>query len=613
MQDDLLRWYNNELGFLRRMGEEFAREHPKIASRLKLGPESSQDPHVERLIEAVAFLNARTRKKIDDDFPELSNAILEVLQPQFLAPIPSMMITQFMIGESEANSVSGYTIDRGTSIETESIQGEPCRFRTSNPVTIWPVQMQGGSCHSRPFKAPMTKNSKEAAGVIHLTLKTRSPEFSINQIEWESLRFYLSGLPQITYPLYETLCNNVTEVALARSANDENPLVFSPKIIRQVGFEDEDILLPGSDRTAWEHRLLTEFFIFPEKFLFFDLEKLDILRGSDFTDELHIFFYLNETSAELENDVMVSTFQLGCTPTINLFKQRADPIYLTQTEFEYPVCGDVRRPDAVEIYSIDEVTAQDSNGDEFDFQPFYSVDHLHDGTSDQNGFWHSIRRDSKFSETDAQSGSEVYISFVDLSFTTIQRDDWIVNLETTCLNRDLPEKLPYGRGQPRLFFSEEAGAVSDVLALSAPTATVRPPMLNHARWKLISNLSLDHLSLVGDDQAAKALREILAIYDFEESSASRNMIQAIKSVTSRRVTRRIHESNYSGVSRGIEVTVTFDSQVDEPKLFVLACVIERFLGQACTLNSFSQLIVQSDNDDVIWKKWAPRTGSRILL
>ncbi|HBN75400.1 MAG TPA: type VI secretion system baseplate subunit TssF [Planctomycetaceae bacterium] len=613
MQDDLLRWYNNELGFLRRMGEEFAREHPKIASRLKLGPESSQDPHVERLIEAVAFLNARTRQKIDDDFPELSNAILEVLQPQFLAPIPSMMITQFKIGESEANSVSGYTIERGTSIETESIQGEPCRFRTSNAVTIWPVQVQGGSCHSRPFKAPMTKNSKEAAGVIHLTLKTRSPEFSINQIEWESLRFYLSGLPQITYPLYETLCNNVTEIAFARSVQDENPLVYSPDIIRQVGFEPEDILLPGSERTAWEHRLLTEFFVFPEKFLFFDLEKLDLLKESDFTEELHIFFYLNETLAELENDVTASTFQLGCTPTINLFKQRADPIYLTQTEFEYPVCGDVRRPDAVEIYSIDEVTAQDSNGDEFDFQPFYSVDHLHEGAGDQNGFWHSIRRDSKFSETDAQSGSEVFISFVDLSFTTIQRDDWIVNLETTCLNRNLPEKLPYGRGQPKLYFSEEAGAVSDVLALSAPTATVRPPMLNHARWKLISNLSLDHLSLVGDDEAAKALREILAIYDFEESSASRNMIQAIKSVTSRRVTRRIHESNYSGVSRGIEVTVTFDSQVDEPKLFLLACVIERFLGQACTLNSFSQLIVQSDNEDVIWKKWAPRTGSRILL
>lgn len=613
MRDDLLRWYNTELGFLRRMGEQFAREHPKIAGRLKLGPESSQDPHVERLIEAVAFLNARTRQKIDDDFPELANALLEVLQPQLLAPIPSMLITQMTMADNELDSATGYEVASGTPLETEAIDGEPCRFRTGYPVTMFPVEVSAARCSSRPFTAPVTESSNEATGVIHVTLRTLSDDLTISDLQWSNLRFYLRGLPQLSFSLYEAMFNDVTEVAFARTIDDPSPIVFPGSIIEQVGFNADDVLLPGSSRTAWEYRLLTEFFLFPQKFLFFQLNKLESLRQAGFGKELHLFFYLRKVQSELENNIGADSFALGCTPAINLFKQRADPVYLSQTEYEYPLCGDIRRPDSVEVYSIDDVTAQNNEGEEVIFRPFYTVGHLGDQQQEPEGFWHAVRRDSQMCETDATSGSEMFLSFVDLSFETIQRDDWIVSIETTCLNRDLPEKLPFGQGQPKLSATAEAGGIGSVSAVTAPTPTIRPKLLNHARWRLISHLNIDHLAIVGGDRAADALREILAIYNFEESAAANNLIQSIVQVDSSRVTRRIRDADFSGVCRGVEITVTFDARLSDPKAFLLACVLEQFLSQTCTMNSFSQLIVRVEKEEDAWKTWPPRSGGRTLL
>ena len=92
-EDDLLKYYERELAFIRQMGAQFAKDYPKIAGRLRLSPEVSHDPHVERLIEAFAFLTARIRFKLEDDFPEIAQSLLDVVYPHLLAPVPSMART----------------------------------------------------------------------------------------------------------------------------------------------------------------------------------------------------------------------------------------------------------------------------------------------------------------------------------------------------------------------------------------------------------------------------------------------------------------------------------------------------------------------------------------
>src|SRR5512143_21290 len=139
MRDELLGYYERELVFLRQMGAEFAQKYPKIAGRLLLEPDKCEDPHVERMIEAFAFLASRVHLKIDDEFPEMTESLLNVLYPHYLAPIPSMSIVQFTLDAQQGKLTSGYTIDRGAMLYSHSIHGTPCRFRTCYPVTLWPL------------------------------------------------------------------------------------------------------------------------------------------------------------------------------------------------------------------------------------------------------------------------------------------------------------------------------------------------------------------------------------------------------------------------------------------------------------------------------------------
>jgi len=111
---------------LRQLGAQFAEKYPKIASRLILEPDKCEDPHVERMLEAFAFLAARVHLKIDDEFPELTDALLGVLYPHFLSPIPSMAIVQFELDPAQAALPNGFSIERnldslGAELELEKM------------------------------------------------------------------------------------------------------------------------------------------------------------------------------------------------------------------------------------------------------------------------------------------------------------------------------------------------------------------------------------------------------------------------------------------------------------------------------------------------------------
>ena len=137
--EELLKYYQSELTYLRRMGGVFAERYPRVAKRLELGRDECADPHVERLIEAFAFLTGRLQHEIDSEFPDITSALLNILYPQLTSPIPSMAIAQFNIAPDQGQLTSGFTIDRHTSLFADAANGVFCRFRTSYPVTLWPL------------------------------------------------------------------------------------------------------------------------------------------------------------------------------------------------------------------------------------------------------------------------------------------------------------------------------------------------------------------------------------------------------------------------------------------------------------------------------------------
>ncbi len=612
MSDELLPYYNRELAFIRQMGAEFAQAHPKIAGRLRLGPEASKDPHVARLIEAFAYLNARTHHKLDDDFPEVSEALLGVLYPHYLTPTPSAAIVRFELDRQQGELTTGYRIPRGALIETEPIEGQPCRFRTCYPTTLWPIELKQAELRSAPFTAPAVRLKPPAVAVVRLQLDCLSDKVSFSKLPLGSLRFFLKGQSQYVYDLYELLLNNTVAVAVAGGPGDPQPHVLSRDCLQPVGLHRDEGLLDYLPRTFWGYRLLSEYFAFPEKFLFFDITGLTPGVLSRLQRRMELFLYVNRHSPDLERNVNQDTFQMGCCPMVNLYRQRAEPITLSHTVTQYRVIPDARRPRSHEVYSVDRVVATSPDGREHEFLPFYSVKHAR-ATQPQQQFWYASRRPAGYAAGQADYGTEVFLSLVDLEFRPSSPGDWTLDVETTCLNRDLPHRLPFGGGQPLLQLAS-GGPIARVACLTAPTSTLRPALRHGTVWRLISHLSLNHLSLTDNVDGADALREILMLYDVADSPETRALIEGLVGVSCQRVVGRSGGSVSAGFCRGLEVTLKFDEEkYTGGGVFLFASVLERFLGLYVSINSFTRTIATTTKREEPLRQWPPRAGEQVLL
>lgn len=605
MIEDLLPYYNRELVHIRRMAAAFAEANPKIAGRLRMSADAVEDPHVARLIEAFAFLNARTRLKLDDEFPELTDALLGVLYPHYLAPIPSLAIVQM---QCQADLGGSYRVPAGTEFDTEPVGGESCRFRTCYDTTLWPIAIEAVRLTGRPIVAPANPRAVGAVAALRLTLRCLAPDKTFTDLAPDSLRFFLRGTPQEVYPLYELIFNHLVSVAVADSPNDPSPVILPRDAVGSVGFDAHEGLLPYPARSFAGYRLLTEYFAFPEKFLFFDVGKLSGKVLVSAGNRLEIFLYFNRGAADLERSLSAANIALGCVPVINLFPQRAEPITVSHHTTEYRVLPDARRPRATEVYSVDAVAGSLADGGEVGYTPFFSVRHSEGGG--ERRYWHAARRPAE----GGSHGSEVYLSLVDLQFNPHGAPEQTLSIETTCLNRDLPASLPFGGGHPVMTLVEPAAPVVGIACLTAPTPTLRPNFRAEGLWRLISHLSLNHLSLTDGEDGTMALREILKLYDFRDSAETRQVIDSILSVSCRSSVARAPSGGAVGFCRGIDVIIELDDRhFSGGGLFLLATVLERFLGLYCSINSFSRLTVRVKGRVGDLRKWKPRAGDCTLL
>jgi type VI secretion system protein ImpG len=604
MFDELHAYYNRELGYLRKLAAEFAEQHPKIAGRLRLSGEAADDPHVERLLQGFAFIAARIHRKLDDDFPELTQGLLEILYPHYLAPIPSMAVVELA---ARPDLASPLEVKPGTLIDAGPVQGDTCRFRTAYPVTLWPIQIEAVSLRGRPIVAPANPAAAGAAGVLRLSLRCAAEGMTLSQLAPERLRFFIRPQSPHAYKLYETILNHSVSIALADHPADPAPVICSADSIRAVGFDAAESLLPYPMRSFVGYRLLTEYFAFPEKFLFFDLTGLSAKSLVSDADHLEVFIYLNRTNVELERAVSAESLALGCTPIVNLFRQRAEPIRLDNLAAEYRVVADARRVGATEVYAIESVTASAPDGRARTFEPFFG---LRSTSENMVAYWHAARRIAE----SAEGGTEVFLSFVDGDFDPSAPVDYTVSVETLCLNRDRPSLLPFGGGNPRLEMVEASPAIARIQCITPPTPTLRPPLGRGTRWRLISHLVLNHLSITGGEDGADALRAILKLYDFHDSAQTRALIDSLLRVTSRPGVARVPGGGNGGLCRGLEIQAEFEpAPFDSGHGFLFASVIDRFLGLYASINSFTRTtaLVRGRTDKV--RTWPARAGSRTLL
>ena len=625
--------YDRELRYFRRMAAEFATHNKAESKLLGLDIDKCTDTHVERMIQAFALLATRVRTKIDDDFPELTDAMFSVLYPHYLSPLPSMGIIQCDTPPSATSLEKGLAIETGSQLHAQEVDGVVCKYRTVYPVTAWPIQLVEASLRTPAFpRAWKALDNFDAKSILQLKFRMLGG-MRFQDLHLNSLRLFLWGDGIITSSLYELLLNHICherEQTRLEGISFRNPADSMAQPVARlekhaaltpVGFGPDEGILPYTEQSYVGYRLLTEFFAYREKFLFLDLHgwKQAKEAGALAGKEVEVLLYLNRTlPGNLEQDINEKTFRLGATPIINLFEVVPDAIELTRQRYDYPI----RLPAGHEIVQIKDVLYTDPiAGETRYYHPFYSF--RHGDREHHRAYWYARRR-SSLAENDR--GTHVDMHFCDLHFNPAAPTDPKVTLRTLCCNRDIPTKLRQYSDQLTL---QPQRFSADVKCLRPVTETLRPysgvterRTGNPTYWRLLSHLNLNHLSLAGRNNLGRqALCEYLALYDFGDSasgatvSLNQEVINGILSIKSDRLVELLRPTEMDGgFARGLKVTL----ELDEDKFvgigsYLFASIMDHFLGLYTSVNSFTKLEHRTRQSGAVIKSWPVRNGVQQLI
>lgn len=587
----LLDYYQRELTWLRHAGANFASRYPKVARRLELSPGECPDPHVERLLEGFALLSARLQRRLDDDYAEFSDALLEQLYPLALRPLPSCAIVQFEPDPTQGNLAEGYAISRDTPLFVTPTQGSTVHFRTTAEAVLWPLRIRAATLLDGDAAVAFSGHP-QARSALRLTLECLG-EFDWTQLPVRRLRVHLAASPMTNAALYDLL--GAHALGLWSGAPDES-LAAVAGLPELVGFADDQALLPDEGGLHPGLRLLAEYFAFPDKFAFFDLPLAPPANGGRECELLIAF----DRPPNGRPHLQPGDLRLGCAPAINLFPRTSEPLRPDGTRSEYRLVADAHRESSVEIHSIRTLRAATPRG----VRPvpaYYGHAHTGDGL-----YWHARRVQGLNPD---RPGTDLLLSLVDTTCAPLQDAlEYSLTAELLCTNRYLAEKLPPGT---RLGF-ERPGPVAQAYLRDTPSAQSLPQLSGASRWRLVSQLSLNHLSLVEGPEALEALRELLRLHNLRDDAGARRQVEGISRLQCERVVARVGEDAWRGWRNGLEVCITLDPQHFAGASAVLfSAVLAQFFSLYATANRFVRTVLMEADKEV--HIWQPLAGKPLSL
>jgi len=588
--EELLPYYERELVYLNTAGRELAHQYPRLAAELGLGAEGSEDPHIRRLIQACALLNARTARKLDDDYPELTEALLGSLYPHFLHGLPSCSIAR--IDAADAARVAKiehvHVVPRGAEMQALASRGAPLRMRTTAELTLAPVSVARAWFDPVAQLPPRVRLPARAGAQIGIVLEGATPLRMLPQLGLARLRLHVEADGLLAAALLDSLFMGVLETWVEAEGMDSWRRVERLPL-RLGGLEADEALVPEPAHAHPAYRLLTEYFAFPDKFHFIDIDLAalaPLLPAGARRVTLHFLLagmHPDATPARMLRALSAGHLAPGCAPVINLFRQPAAPVRITQRAALYDVVPN-RHEDGVEVYSIDAVhvlRSEEGKATSVDYRPYYGLRH---GEGEQGGrrYWFA-RRDGG-----GERRQRLKIGFSDDDFA-LSGADCVASIELTCSNGAHACSAGFGAPGGDLA-SETVSNGLPIRLLRKPSAPLHFGSRAGSHWRLVAQLALNHRSLADLD----TLRDTLALYDLPRSATSQRQIAGIAALAARPATAWLRNRYGASLVHGIEVRMTLDQDAFAgSSLFVFAQVVSRFLGLYVHLNSFTRLVLVS--------------------
>ncbi len=635
MDPRLLRLYSDELAHVRDMGAEFARQFPRVASRLGMETMEVADPYVERLLEGFAFLAARVQHKLEAEHPRLIAHLLESTYPNFLAPVPSMLVARVDADTLDPNLAKGHVIPRGSVLRSTVARGQDtaCEFRTAHAVALWPVEIVSVRAFTQGADLPLARlpASRGFRGGLRIRLRADGGA-RFDRLGMQALTFFVNAADDTAARLTELILGRCIGTWVGGAGANVAPQAMwsdPESSIRHVGTDPDEALLPESLRTFSGHRLIQEFAALPQRLHFFEFGDLARRLAKVAASECDLVLFFDRHFAGHEAQVDDSALVLNCTPAINLFPKRLDRVNVAASAWEYHLVPDRTRPMDFEVHSLLSVTGYGTGTvQQQRFTPMYGVGFADDARADGH---YTLRREARRLSLDQKQqgtrssyvGDEVYLSIVDgrraagaAGGAAGSRGELRqLAVEALVSNRDLPALLPAQTDDATLWRWDGSGPVRGVKVLRGPTRPVSRAITGDAGWRLVRGLAVNHLSLVetSPQQAAAALRDTLKVYGPPDDVSWSRLTEGVQALRLRPSVRRLPVPGPIAYGTGIDITLDIDELACQGTgAFVFASVLEHYFRRHAAINAYTRVTLRSPQRGEL-HTWAPRVGTAELV
>lgn len=572
--------FREELSYLRELGREFSEDNPQLARFL--GDEAG-DPDVERLLEGFAFLTAKLGMKIEDDLPELTHSLLQMLWPNYLRPLPSTTIVRF---DPLPQAITEHQVlPKGTRLFSQPVDGIPCEFRTCTEVSLYPLAL-----HS------VTDAHSREKSVVRVDLRSLTQQ-PLNRMGCDQLDFHLSGDSSTALTLYLWMARYLKEINVQINGTTQR---LSIKDIAFPGFTADEALLPYPRNVFDGYRILQEYFVFAQRFHFFSLTRLSTLWPAVAADQIRFEFHFSRPMPT-HIRLCTSDISLFCAPAVNLFRHDAEPIDLDGRTVDRRVNPSGHRPDAYEIFSIDQVTGwhtgeKDHRSEPLRlFTPFESFQHEIEHAQGRTALYYR----SRIEESLSREGLMHRMSFVRGDETAYIGRHETASIELTCSNRDLPLALGVG---DLCIATEATPTFATYTNITKPTQPYRPVLDASLHWTLISNLSLNYLSLLSAEPLKAVVRayDFAALHDLQHARATRKRLDGIGEAVTTPTDLLMKGLPVRGLTTRLKLKQS--AFLCEGDLYLFGTVLSHFFALYASINSFHQLEVinTTNNEQYTW-------------
>lgn len=598
--DHLLPHYERELSLLRRSVAIFATRYPKIAVRLGISGDRSEDPHVERMLQSFALLAADIGSRLDDNYPEFAEALLGVLYPQYLRAVPACAIAQFDVSDMFERLTEPSLIARGTELASKT---DDCLFRTVYDVTLAPVRI------SAARYAPATAVPSDVVlpagttGLLSITFAVARPDFRIEAVP-SPLRIHVNGLREVVAAAMDTMTMR-TAAAFVENAERRWSTLTEPPLAA-AGYDEAEKLLNEDDGPPALRRL-NEYFAFPKKFDFVDVDLAALAHTAGSSQQLTLHLAIcgvhpdSWTAQRLQN-LSADNLKLFCTPIVNLFRLTSLPLKRSPITNTYPVQSQNTDVAGVEVWSVESVRATTGSSRASIIHPFVSL--MHGSSAKPAGpYWVLVHH----SAASPSGKKETALSLVDLdgrptTATVIEQ----ITADVICSNGNFPRAMRAGAEDGDLV-NEQGTMVSRIVMLDAPTEVVRLSSEGDAAWRLITQFAPHsiELSRTGLAELKRLFRQFTA-----HSAGHAKLLDGLTNLSHRAKQLWLPGKPMPSFVRGLEVTLTVDEQAFAAvSLNAFISVMDHFFTVHAPTTSFVQLVVMSANTGGEIRRCTPRPGT----